>query len=1130
MNLLKRSFLLSLSICFGLIAAGILLLPGSQPRPVAAQSDRPPLPIGDVRPDVDYGPLPLTPDETRRFEDSYAAVRRQSAPKVAVLVELTDMPSVQVYARSMRSTGQNVAQAAVQAKMQLALIEQRQQRLGAALSSLGAQEIYRTQRVYNGIAVLVDSRQIAEIEGLPGVKAVHPLIPHTVDTSRSVPFLGIPETWDLIRELGLAGERISIGIIDTGIDYLHADFGGPGSGYSDNDPTVITDTPGGVAFPTVKIVGGYDFVGDDYDAGNPDQAVPHPDPDPMDCFGHGTHVAGIAAGYGVQRNGATYTGSFSSTLAFADFVIGPGVAPQADLYALKIFGCQGASTVTNQAIEWAVDPNGDGDFSDHLDVINLSVGSSFGSIDDPSTVASNNAALADVVVVAAAGNAGDTYYVVNSPGVADRAISVASSTLDGVTVPRSNVREVVGGSVAPTADSLSSFSARGPRRLDASLKPDIAAPGDRIVSARAGSGNGALTIGGTSMATPHVAGAMALLRQLRPGWSVEELKAVLINSARYDIRAGNSATDALFGLGRAGAGRLDLPGAVRSGVIAYDAQAPGLVSLSFGRADILGQTTMLKNVRLVNKEPVTRTFYVTYSGVVDMPGVDVGMLANPIMVLAPNGAVNVPVWLNADASQMKRIRESTLTLGAGLPRQWFGEEAGHLYFWPVTTHFRAELTGDQEQPPVESQYRGQVDFAYDPLVSSLIYTLSVTSTGALSEGVSGLTAAHLHIGLARERGPLLGSMLPTGAQLVPGAVITGDIHLSPAEARLLAGSALYVNVHSEAFPNGELRGQVEPLDAIPRLPVYAAPRPVSLMRSAKATVSFGTAFSATQSLVLTGAGVQTASSLSAARYPTDSVSIASAFELQYSSPNEANSTGSLDHADLKYVGIASDVNVAATPPYSSKAVTETRVLFAIVTHGEWSTPNEIDFQIYIDPNEDGEADYVLYNQDLGRFHSAAATDQFMSVVRDVKANTKQLAYYVNVVSGDELDTRLFDSNVMILMVDASAIGLTSVDTTFDYWVLTRSRDSEPEDLIVDFSKVLHFNAASPGLSFDGQGGLPIFYDLSGERIPIAWDKNAFIDNKSTGLLLLHHFNEKGYRAEAIGIDYGWASYLPIIGK
>jgi hypothetical protein len=205
-------------------------------------------------------------------------------------------------------------------------------------------------------------------------------------------------------------------------------------------------------------------------------------------------------------------------------------------------------------------------------------------------------------------------------------------------------------------------------------------------------------------------------------------------------------------------------------------------------------------------------------------------------------------------------------------------------------------------------------------------------------------------------------------------------------------------------------------------------------------------------------------------------------------------------------------------------------LFAIVTHGEWSTPNEIDFQIYIDPNEDGEADYVLYNQDLGRFHSAAATDQFMSVVRDVKANTKQLAYYVNVVSGDELDTRLFDSNVMILMVDASAIGLTSVDTTFDYWVLTRSRDSEPEDLIVDFSKVLHFNAASPGLSFDGQGGLPIFYDLSGERIPIAWDKNAFIDNKSTGLLLLHHFNEKGYRAEAIGIDYGWASYLPIIGK
>lgn len=73
--------------------------------------------------------------------------------------------------------------------------------------------------------------------------------------------------------------------------------------------------------------------------------------------------------------------------------------------------------MTNQAIEWAVDPNGDGDFSDRLDVVNMSLGSSYGTAYDTSAVASDNAVLAGVAIVTSAGNSNDIYYITGAPGM-----------------------------------------------------------------------------------------------------------------------------------------------------------------------------------------------------------------------------------------------------------------------------------------------------------------------------------------------------------------------------------------------------------------------------------------------------------------------------------------------------------------------------------------------------------------------------------------------------------------------------------------------------------------------------------------------------------------------------------------
>jgi hypothetical protein len=184
--------------------------------------------------------------------------------------------------------------------------------------------------------------------------------------------------------------------------------------------------------------------------------VPEPDPDPYDCYGHGTHVAGIAGGYGVTTAGATYTGSYTDDLDPAGFVVGPGVAPRAELYALKVFGCAGSSDVVDLAIEWAVDPNGDGDFADRMDVINLSLGSPYGDAYETTAVAANNAAAAGVLVIASAGNARDNYFIIGTPGTGDGVLSVAATQATGV------ARDA-GGSLAPDGDTIASFSSRGPR-------------------------------------------------------------------------------------------------------------------------------------------------------------------------------------------------------------------------------------------------------------------------------------------------------------------------------------------------------------------------------------------------------------------------------------------------------------------------------------------------------------------------------------------------------------------------------------------------------------------------------------------------------------------------------------------
>ena len=311
-------------------------------------------------------------------------------------------------------------------------LQSAQDRLGGGIARAGGTVLGTYQFAYNGIKVRVDRSKLDDLAALPGVTAVRGVQTMKPDNVRGVPLIGAPAVWDGLA--GLHGEGIKVAVIDTGIDYTHANFGGPGTVAAFQAADAADKLPPSPALGWgMRVKGGIDLVGDDYDAEADDPAdqVPQPDPNPLDCNGHGSHVAGSAGGSGVLANGTTYNGPYNaSTISSNSWTIGPGVAPKIDLYAVRVFGCLGSTNETTDAIEWAV--------ANDMDVINMSLGSPFGSKDDPSAVASTNAAKAGVIVVTSAGNNGPSQYITGSPGTGAGSIATAASdptpTFPGVNI------------------------------------------------------------------------------------------------------------------------------------------------------------------------------------------------------------------------------------------------------------------------------------------------------------------------------------------------------------------------------------------------------------------------------------------------------------------------------------------------------------------------------------------------------------------------------------------------------------------------------------------------------------------------------------------------------------------------
>ena len=297
-------------------------------------------------------------------------------------------------------------------------IVNQQAQAGNMLLGLGAEELGRVQVAHNAIAVRVDASQLRQIALVPGVKAVRPVIHYELDLGETVPYIG----GGAVQNAGVDGTGVRVAVLDSGIDYTHRNLGGAGTveaydaAHGGLDSPLNTTRDG--LFPTAKVVDGYDFVGETWSIVNTvvvgDRTE---DEDPIDFEGHGTHVADIIAGRSAD---GTHK----------------GVAPGASLVAVKT--CSAVSSSCNGValllgMDFALDPNGDGDISDAVDVINMSLGSSYGQVEDDLSLAAANAVELGVVVVASAGNSANKPYVTGSPASTAGVISVAQTQVPSAT-------------------------------------------------------------------------------------------------------------------------------------------------------------------------------------------------------------------------------------------------------------------------------------------------------------------------------------------------------------------------------------------------------------------------------------------------------------------------------------------------------------------------------------------------------------------------------------------------------------------------------------------------------------------------------------------------------------------------
>jgi subtilisin family serine protease len=640
----------------------------------------------------------------------------------------------------------------------------------AAKERLAYKERLSFNTLWNGISVAASPETAASLGKLDGVKNVWPVLEIEVPATQSAN----PDLASAIQmtgadiaqnELGLSGDGVRVAVMDTGIDYDNASLGGTGT---DADPNSGDASLSG--FPNSRVVTGWDFVGDAFNASTSDTTydpVAHADPDPDDCQGHGTHVAGIVGASGAIT----------------------GVAPGVDFGAYRVFGCNGSTTadIMLAAMERAL--------ADDMDILNMSIGSAFMTWPQyPTAAGADRLVNKGMVVVASIGNSGaDGVYSAGAPGVGRKVIGVASldnsqllirsftispdnraigflagggsapiptsgtfplartgtkTTVDDACVPlpagslsgkialirRGTCNFVVkeqnaydAGAVAvvlynnqntglltpaaipqlpvvfidrtngeliddrlaagpvdltwtedlvqtpnPTAGLASSFTSYG-LTAELDVKPDVAAPGGFIRSTYPLEKGGAATLSGTSMASPHTAGAAALMLEAHPNMSAAAIRAALQNTADPARWSGNPGLGFFEPVHRQGAGMIDIDDAIQATTSITPAKlalgesqaGPQTRTLTVLNTSSSAVTYALSNVSAIgtgNTFPVLSFWLQSQSVSFSQAGVPVTSMTVPA---GGSAAVDVTITPSVDPDEDKTVYGGYVTFTVG---------------------------------------------------------------------------------------------------------------------------------------------------------------------------------------------------------------------------------------------------------------------------------------------------------------------------------------------------------------------------------------------------------------------------------------------------------------------------------
>ena len=575
----------------------------------------------------------------------------QTAPATTEVVVTLAPPALSVFGRSLLSASHRAYLARIEAAQEAAV-----RRVQSAIPS--ARVTWRYHLVADGFAVALPRSELRALSSLPGVTVWPNVRYHALQGPPNVRQIHASDLWG--AGLATAGQGMKIGIIDDGLDASNPYFTPTGFAYPPGFPK------GQTRYTTPKVIVQRTFAppGTTYRNAN----LPF---DPEQSF-HATHVAGIAAGdYDTNANGQLIS----------------GVAPRAYLgnyKALTIptpgFGLDGNSAEITAAIEAAV--------ADGMNVINLSLGEpEVEPSRDIVVRALDNAAAAGVVPVVAAGNDFDNFGdgSVSSPANAPAAITVAAVTSD---------------------DQVADFSSAGPTPVSLQMKPDVAAPGVDILSSFPASRGTFGLLSGTSMATPHIAGAAALLKERHPTWTVAQLKSALVQTGDpVRSASGSEALSTREGGGLANLAKADAPlvFAAPTGLSFGELRAGTSATRTVALTDAGGGAGTWNAAALVQQGPGT----VTAPATVAVPGAltvtaTAGSATGDVagfVVLTRNGDTRrIPFWF--EASQPKLGGERRVTLFR--PGTYRGTTAGAP---SLVSKYRYPTGGDVQYPGPERAYR-----------------------------------------------------------------------------------------------------------------------------------------------------------------------------------------------------------------------------------------------------------------------------------------------------------------------------------------------------------------------------------------------------------------------------------------